>query len=201
MPDFIEEYMPVDISYGSSGGPRFSTDVLASDSGKESRVSNWSQSRGKWSVRQTVLTRAEATDMQVFFQKVKGKATGFRFKDWLNFIGVGEAQGTGTGAQAMFQLTKWYGTTSKDIKKPVNNAAWAVYVNGTKKTKGTHYNIDYNTGIITFTAGNIPTLGQAITASFEFDTPVRFDTDELDITMDSYNNMNITNLPLVELKI
>ena len=41
--------------------------------------------------------------------------------------------------------------------------------------------IDYATGIVAFKPGHIPLAGQSVAAVFEFDTPVRFDTDELEV--------------------
>ena len=37
-----------------------------------------------------------------------------------------------------------------------------------------------DTGIVTFLPGHLPGPGIAVTAGFEFDVPVRFDTDKLD---------------------
>ena len=46
-----------------------------------------------------------------------------------------------------------------------------------------------------------PEAGIIITADFEFDVPVRFDTDELQISMDSYNSGSWNSIPLIELRI
>ena len=40
----------------------------------------------------------------------------------------------------------------------------------------------------------------AITASFAFDVPVRFDTDALDVTLDLERLGSITSIPLLELR-
>jgi len=42
--------------------------------------------------------------------------------------------------------------------------------------------------------------GVAITAGFEFDVPVRFDTDVLDVTLDLERLGSITSIPLVEIR-
>ena len=41
--------------------------------------------------------------------------------------------------------------------------------------------VDPATGIVTFLPGHLPAAGAAVTAGFEFDVPVRFDTDRLEI--------------------
>ena len=45
-----------------------------------------------------------------------------------------------------------------------------------------------------------PAAGVAITAGFEFDVPVRFDTDEMNISMMEGDFFNWTSIPLVELR-
>ena len=40
----------------------------------------------------------------------------------------------------------------------------------------------------------------AITAGFEFDVPVRFDTDALDVTLDLERLGSITSIPLLEIR-
>jgi uncharacterized protein (TIGR02217 family) len=43
--------------------------------------------------------------------------------------------------------------------------------------------VDPATGRVTFAADAVPPPGSAVTAGFEFDVPVRFDTDELAIDL------------------
>ena len=45
-----------------------------------------------------------------------------------------------------------------------------------------------------------PGSGVAITGGFEFDVPVRFDTDALDVTLDLERLGSITTIPLLELR-
>ena len=61
---------------------------------------------------------------------------------------------------------------------PVNGTV-EISVAGVPKTETTHYTVDYATGMVTFTPGNIPAAAQAVTATFEFDVPVRFAEDDL----------------------
>ena len=42
---FVEVQFPTDISYGSSGGPEYATDIVATNSGYEQRNINWAQAR------------------------------------------------------------------------------------------------------------------------------------------------------------
>ncbi|MDG7053279.1 MAG: DUF2460 domain-containing protein [Wolbachia endosymbiont of Alcedoecus sp.] len=61
------------------------------------------------------------------------------------------------------------------------------------------YSVNYSTGEIMFTKP--PAKGAIITASFEFDVPVRFDTDYLNASIDNYGSSSGSNIPLVEVKL
>jgi len=43
-----------------------------------------------------------------------------------------------------------------------------------------------------------PLSGTMVTAGFEFDVPVRFDTDQLDIALEAFGAGQLINIPLIE---
>jgi len=45
-----------------------------------------------------------------------------------------------------------------------------------------------------------PADGAQVTAGFEFDTPVRFDTDELRVDLSAFRAGAIPSIPLVEIR-
>lgn len=51
-------------------------------------------------------------------------------------------------------------------------------------------------GVVTFAAP--PSLGAVVTAGYEFDTPVRFDTDSLRVNLASFRAGDIPSIPLIE---
>jgi uncharacterized protein (TIGR02217 family) len=59
------------------------------------------------------------------------------------------------------------------------------------------FSFDEATGAVTFT-GAVPAAGQAVTAGYEFDVPVRFDTERIEIGLRSFKAGQIPNIPLVE---
>ncbi len=212
MTTFIESpRFPDDISYGSRGGPGWSTTVIETDSGAEARNQRWSYPRHEFDVAFGVNTIVRMEALLSFFHVVAGRAIGFRYKDWLDYKSCARsatpaatdcAVGTGDGTTAAFQLKKVYTqgsyTRSRKILKPIA-ATVLIAVAGTVKTVTTHYTLNDTTGVVTFTAGNIPTAGQAVTAGFEFDLPVRFDTDRLSVNLNDYNS-GAAQVPLIELK-
>lgn len=197
---FVEIQFPADISYGSSGGPTFSTDVIEAFSGFEQRNINWSAARARYNVAHGVKTQSQLDELIAFFRARQGKAIGFRFKDWTDYQAVAQNIGTGNGSQTIFQLTKKYTssvTVTRVIKKPVNNATMKVYLNAVLQSSG--YTVNYATGEITFTTA--PGSGVAVTADFEFDVPVRFDTDQLDAAIDDFGTRSWSDIPLVEVRL
>lgn len=209
MTAFIEYQFPPGISYGSSGGPEFNTTINTTKAGFETRQVNWTAARRKYNATYGIRNQADFDAVLALFHAVNGRATGFRFKDWSDFkssgvsVAVGAADqtiGTGTGALATFQLVKKYTvlaqTFSRTIKKPVAGTV-RISVDGVEKTITTQFTVDTTTGVVTFTAGNIPANGLLVKAGFEFDVPVRFDVDALSIVL-SKPQLNQTDINLIE---
>ena len=200
---FVETQFPSDISFGAVGGARFSTDIIRTFGGYEQRNSNWNYPLGEWNVGHGVKNAAQLDALIAFFWARKGRHVGFRFKDWSDYKVTAGNIGTGDGATANFQLRKQYTsggvTINRSIKKPVSGTV-NVYVNGVLKTITTHFTVNTTTGTITFTGGNIPSAGQVITSDFEFDVPARFDTDKIDVSLDSFQIGSWPNIPVVELR-
>lgn len=198
---FVEERFPTDIAYGSAGGPEYSTDIVITHGGYEQRNVNWSQARAKYNVAHGVKTQSQLDALIAFFRARKGRADGFRFKDWSDYKATAQAIGTGNGTNKIFQLVKTYSSGSivetRTITKPIASTL-AVYVNAILQA-GSAYALDSVTGKITFVTA--PANGAVVTADFEFDVPVRFDTDRLSATLDSYGVNSWKDIPLVEVRV
>ena len=179
---FIESpRFPDDIAIGAVGGPSFFTQIAEAPSGYESRNQAWTYARAEYEVglvnRSATLTKA----LFAFFNAVaKGQLHGFRYKDYGagEAIGTDEPLGTGTGSLQSLQLVKRYTsgalTYDRPIYKPVS-ATVVIKVNGVVTVPTS---VSYTTGIVTITAAG----GTALTASFEFDVPVRLATDHLQVS-------------------
>lgn len=197
---FVEDRFPPDISYGSSGGPEYATDIVISGSGHEQRNIHWSQARARYNVAHGVKTKAQLNALIAFFRARKGRAYGFRFKDWTDYQATEQALGTGDGSTTQFQLVKHYLSGGVDevrtITKPVNGTA-NIYKDSVLQTTGV--SVAHSTGMVTFTAA--PANGVSITADFEFDVPVRFDTDRLSAALESYGVHSWLDIPLIEVRV
>lgn len=197
---FLEILFPTNISYSSAGGPGFSTEVISFAGGTESRNQNWARPIERWNVAYGVKAEADVKTLLQFFMVCQGKANGFRFKNYVDFeVTPHNPIGTGTGALTTFQLSKRYSfggqTYDRKISKPVASST-TVYLNGVLQSSG--WTINITTGIITFSSP--PGAGVVVSAAFQFDVPMRFDTDDLPVTLSTYQALS-TAVPLVELKL
>lgn len=194
MQNFSETQLPSDISYGATGGPMFLTDVVATVSGHEQRNSKWSQARARYNVASGVKNETQWQALIAFFRARRGKAVGFRFKDWSDFKAVNQPLLSLGGNQ--YQLVKQYVSgavvSERIITKPVAGTV-KLYRNSLLQASG--WNIDTATGIIT------TSLTGTLTVDFDFDVPVRFDTDELALSLDSFNAGSWNNIPLIEVRV
>lgn len=199
---FHEIRFPEDIAYGSTGGPEYSTDVIITQGGYEQRNINWAEARARYNVAHGVKTQAQLDALIAFFRARKGKAHGFRFKDWTDYQIIGQILGEGDGIATTFPLIKTYDSGSisenRNITKPVQGSV-EIYVNSVLQTENTDYTLNCATGIVSFTAA--PGVEEIVSADGEFDVPVRFDTDRLIASLDTYGSYSWGEIPLVEIRI
>ena len=197
---FHEIRFPDDIAYGASGGPEFATTIVTMASGFEQRNINWQAARGRWDVASGLKNQTQLDTLLAFFRGRKGRAHGFRFKDWSDFRATGQLIGTGDGTNKTFQLVKNYtsgaGSESRIIKKPVSGTT-KINLNGVQLTSG--WSISSSTGIVTINTA--PSNGVPVTADFEFDVPVRFDTDRMAVTIEFFNLHQWSGIPIVEIRV
>ena len=71
-----------------------------------------------------------------------------------------------------------------------------VYKDAVQQLAG--WSVDLTAGVVTLLTA--PTAGVAITAAFEFDVPVRFDTDHMAVTIENFRLHRWQQIPIVELR-
>lgn len=206
---FHEVLFPVDISYGSSGGPMFKTTVFASDAGYEQRNQDWQNIRCEYDVSQAIKQQEQMDALTAFFYARRGRAFGFRFKDWNDFSISQQQIAVGDGTTKTFQIVKTYTQTQDEngetfsFTRKLTKINWGtiagVMMGAATQVQGTDYTVDYDTGLITFVVAPLNTA-QIKIGSGEFHVPVRFDTDHLDATHDFWNTQTWGSIPLVEVR-
>ena len=205
---FHEVRFPDNISRGARGGPERRTQIVEMASGDEERNGSWADSRRRYDASYGIRKADDLAAVTAFFEARRGRLYGFRWKDWADYkSGLPSANtaandqpiGIGTGAATSFQLVKLYTSGAqfwtRTITKPVAGTV-ALALNGVTQITG--WTVNTATGVVTFAAAPAP--GTTITAGFEFDVPVRFDTDTLDVTLDFERLGSITSIPLIEVR-
>ncbi len=188
---------PLDVALGARGGPERMTDVVTLASGREERNSRWAHSRRRWNAGYGVKSRADMQAVLAFFEERRGRFHTFLWRDGLDHSAEGQAIGTGDGARVAWPLTKTYGASFDPYLRPITKPvvpSVRVWVAGVEAVAG--WTVSATTGVLTF--GVAPVIAAAITASFEFDVPVRFDTDRLDIELSSFDAADAPNIPVIE---
>ncbi len=189
---FRDISFPPYVARGATGGPSFSTSVVTLASGAEQRNSLWANSRGKWNISTGIRTRTQMLEVIAFFHVVRGRAYSFRFKDWNDYQAADQAMVE--VMPTVWQLVKRYSIAGfehvRTITKPVAGTV-TVKIAGSPVVPS---EINPLTGTVTFASAP----GSAATASFEFDVPVRFDTDHLPIEANAWDSQVVSQIDLVE---
>ncbi|ESQ79551.1 DUF2460 domain-containing protein [Asticcacaulis sp. YBE204] len=201
---FHDVSFPARLAFGSGAGVERRTQITTLASGHEQRISPWAQGRRRYLIGAGVRSLHDAAELLAFFEAREGQLYGFRFKDFADFkssavnaavTATDQVIGTGDGARTVFQLTKAYGGVTRAIAKPVADTV-KVALDGVVTTA---FSVDHTTGLVTFSAA--PAAGVVIRAGFEFDTPVRFDSDRLDLTLEGFDAGRVAAVPLVEIRV
>jgi len=205
---FHEVRFPDNISRGARGGPERRTQIVELASGDEERNASWANSRRRYDVAYGIRRSDDLASVVAFFEARNGRLHGFRYKDWADYKSGLPSQpitptdqqiGTGNGSLKTFPLAKRYisGAQSwtRTIAKPVAGTV-RLALGMVEQMSG--WTVDATTGVVTFTTA--PGNGVIVRAGFEFDVPVRFDTDVLDVTLDMERLGSITSIPLLEIR-
>ncbi|MCZ8154073.1 MAG: DUF2460 domain-containing protein [Rhodobacteraceae bacterium] len=208
---FHEVRFPANLSFGSTGGPERRTEIVTLANGFEERNTPWAQSRRRYDAGLGLRSLDDVAALIAFFEARRGQLYGFRWKDWADFksckpsarVGAqDQVLGTGDGAQREFALAKTYdplGTAfRRPILKPVAGTV-QVAVAGDAKVEAVDYALDLATGRLTFVEP--PDVGAVVTAGFEFDVPVRFDTDRIAVSVASFQAGEVPSVPVVEVRL
>lgn len=185
---------PENIAFGSESIIEFSTTVITSKNGSEQRNINWKSNKMKFNILSGVKSKDDLNIIASFFRHTKGRAYSFRFKDWSDFEAKNQLLGWGDGEKTEFSLIKEYVVDGiviyRTITKPILSTL-KIYFNENKVE-----NFEFKDSKVVFdqpVENNVK-----ITADFEFDVQVRFDSDLLEITMESINLGQVKNVMLIE---
>ena len=192
---FIDIYIPEQIpGYPCISSPRWSTDIVISDSGAERVNQRWSHPLHTFILPDAIRHHEDIEGIHDHWMTMRGPLYTFPFSDPMDFASVpleypnveptitstDQTIGSGDGVTQQFQITKTYTRQSttdlieytRNIYVPVVDSL-LVSVGGADTTA---YSVDRETGIITFDSP--PSPGAAIKCGYYFDVPVRFESDD-----------------------
>jgi uncharacterized protein (TIGR02217 family) len=208
---FHEVRFPANLSFGSVGGPERRTEIVTLVNGFEERNSPWAHSRRRYDAGLGLRSLDDVEALIAFFEARQGQLFGFRWKDWADYRSASATRavtpfdqgiGTGDGVRLAFPLVKTYRSGEqayvRPVAKPVAGSV-RVAIGGDPKIEGLEFTVDPASGILTFVSP--PAVGAVITAGFEFDVPVRFDTDRIATSVASFKAGDVPNVPVVELRL
>jgi len=207
---FHEVQFPLSISFGATGGPERRNEIVEMTSGRERRNARFAHSRHRYDAGTGLRSGKDLHDLIAFFEARRGSLHGFRFRDPFdmkscqpqdNAAPLDQSLGVGDGTRLRFALTKTYGSGAEAYQRLILRPVLAtlrVAVDGVEKSTPSQFTFDAATGEIVFAAA--PSAGLVVTAGFEFDVPVRFDTDRLTVSLSTFNAGQIPSIPLVEVR-
>jgi uncharacterized protein (TIGR02217 family) len=199
---FHEIRFPTNLSFGSVGGPERRTEIVTLANGFEERNTPWMHSRRRYDAGVGLRSLNDVETLIAFFEARTGQLHGFRWKDWSDYKSCvplanpspdDQLIGTGDGVTAVFQLQKTYLSGLQSYARPIRKPV------GDQKTESLEYSVDPATGAVTFMLP--PDLGTRVTAGFEFDVPVRFDTDTIQTSVASFQAGEVPNVPVMEIRL
>lgn len=197
---FHDVRLQEDVEQGARGGPGFKTTIIGVGSGNEQRNKEWQLARARWDISYGITGGAQFGGVLAFFYARNGRAYGFRFKDWSDYSVTGQVLGDGDGSNTDFQLIKTYGdvanTYIRVITRPVSGTL-TVYVDAVEQTEGVDYTLG-SRGVVQFSSP--PPMGDEVTADFEFDVPVRFDVDELELDVTRSDTASYRSIEIIEIR-
>lgn len=209
--DFHEVRFPESLSFGSVGGPERRTEIVTLSNGAEERSTPWAHSRRHYDAGLGMRSLDDLGALIAFFEARHGQLFGFRWKDWTDFKSckpsavpgaTDQRFGTGDGVTTRFQLAKAYRSGAakyvRPIAKPVVGTV-RIAIGGDEKAEGSDYDIDHATGLVTYTSA--PQIDAPLSAGFEFDVPVRFDTDRIEASVASFSAGEIPSVPVIEVRV
>lgn len=209
--NFHEVRFPASLSFGSVGGPERRTDIVTLANGFEERNTPWAHSRRRYDAGLGMRSLDDIEALISFFEARQGQMFGFRWKDWSDFkSGAATAEvdnadqviARGDGKTTEFQLLKTYNSGGFKYVRPILKPVLGTVKLGLEQDEmreGVDFEVDLARGRVTFT--NAPPQDVEITAGFEFDVPVRFDTDKIQTSVASFQAGDVPNVPVVEVRV
>lgn len=192
MDAFDDVLFPLALGRQAAVTPGFSTAILTSAGGVETRSAAWAEARTAYDVGPGLRSAGDIAALLAFFRARMGPARAFRLRDPFDSDGVAERVGVGNGVLRRFALVKHYGASERRITRPVAGSV-SVAVDGI----AVGFLLEPGGWVVLDAA---PVVGAVVTAGFGFDVPVRFAEDRLRVNLATFAAGETASVPLVEVR-
>jgi uncharacterized protein (TIGR02217 family) len=209
MQSFHDVQFPAAIGFGATGGPERRVEIVSLTSGREQRNLRQAHALRRYDAGTGLRSVADIEEVLAFFEARRGPFHAFRFRDPFDWKSCPVANPHAATDQVItanesetdvFALTKTYGMGIDAYVRPVfcvTPSSLLVKVDGIP-VPAFHYALIRNGSAIRFNPGFVPSTAGAVTAGFQFDVPVRFDTASLTLSLSGFKAGQIQSIPMKE---
>lgn len=208
---FHEVRFPANLSFGAIGGPERRTEIVTLANGFEERNTPWAHSRRRYDAGMGLRSLDDVEELVAFFEARQGQLFGFRWKDWGDFkssspsddpTSLDQVIFTGNGTTQTVQLVKTYASGGQNYVRPIAKpviGSVKIAIGSSELQQGVDFSVDHSTGSVTL--NDPPANGALVRAGFEFDVPVRFDSDRIATSISSFQAGQAPSVPVVEVRV
>ncbi|MBU2358971.1 MAG: DUF2460 domain-containing protein [Alphaproteobacteria bacterium] len=208
---FHDIRFPANLSFGATGGPERRTEIVTLANGYEERNTPWQHSRRRFDAGVGLRSLDDIAQLVAFFEARQGQLHGFRWKDWGDYKSCAPSKtpdmldqliAIGDEVTTVLPLVKRYESGGQSYLRPISKpvpGTLRIAIGGVETQESIDWTVDTTTGLVTF--GHAPDLGAEVRAGFEFDIPVRFDTDRIETSVSSFQAGQAPSVPVVEVRI
>lgn len=208
-----EVRLPEDIERGASVGPMFQTSIVALSSGKEDANQDWQEDLIVADIAWGMMPDEDMNNEDIengfkrifeFFVLRRGRHRGFLFRNPLDSVGDRELIRPNLAVPNTFQLTKTWEdeatSYTKRITRPVD-ASIVLFRNDVVIPRAGGNGLPawqhVGKGVIQF-ADAVPS--GTYTASFTYDVPMRFETDNLRIVLENLKAGEVPEITIQQIR-
>jgi uncharacterized protein (TIGR02217 family) len=208
---FHEVRFPASLSFGSLGGPERRTDIVTLANGHEERNTPWAHSRRRYDAGMGLRSLDDVERLVAFFEARRAQMFAFRWKDWADYRSClpsgritpdDQVIARADGVTRVFPLVKTYRSGDQSYARPIAKPVLGTVtlaIEGVQLYEGVDFSVDLTSGLVTL--AEAPTAGLEVTAGFEFDVPVRFDTDRISTSVASFHAGEVPRVPVIEVRL
>lgn len=208
---FHETRFPTNLSFGAIGGPERRTEIVTLANGFEERNTPWAHSRRRYDAGMGLRSLNDVDSLIAFFEARQGQLHGFRWKDWGDFKSclpsdepdaMDQLIFSGDGITTDIPIVKTYASGDQSYARPICKPVVGTVrlsVGGVTLMDDVDYTVDHATGVISLNLP--PPIGTAVRAGYEFDVPVRFDSDGIQTSVASFQAGQVPSVPVVEVRV